>query len=229
MTVDSLCILRDGTVDLDANEALAISTTANADGAKVLDIKETGIHGLVAVMILPSTPTTYADTLTVHIQASNEIAGNYITIASFPVLYTYIWKVPVVADTAAAVEADIGLKLTGGVTGDTGVIVHIDNALFTLNGEGYVYAAQDAVGDVFDDDDEALTAATGTLDGTQNGAVAAAATGEMIQRYSAPSTHLVKFSTDKRYIRGSFTPSAGSNFGKGFMYVMSQGFEKKSL
>ena len=230
MTIDSLGIIRDGTVDLDASEALAIALTANADGAKVLDIKETGAFGLAAVMYLPSTPTTYADTLTVHIQASDELAGNYVTIASFPVLYTYLWKVPIVADTAAAVEADIGLKLTGGATADTGVIVHIDDALFTLNGEGYIICAQDDVGDTFDDDDEALTAATGTLDGTQNGAVGAEVTdiGELA-KYSAPGTHVVRFSTDKRYIRGHFTASAGSNFGKALVVIEPWAFQRVSV
>lgn len=225
MAFDANLVLRTGLVDLDASEALAISTTANSDGAAVIDLKKTRARGLSCVMILPSTPTTYADTLTVHIQESDDLVGNYVTVASFPVLYTYIWKVPVVADTAAAVETDIGLKLTGGVTGDTGVIVKIDNALFTLNGEGYVYAAQDAVGDTFDDDDEALTAATGTLDGTQNGAVGAAATGAIVAQRSGPGIFVVRFTSNKRYIRGSYTATAGSNFGKVFVGLTNDAYE----
>jgi hypothetical protein len=220
MPFDSLLILRDGTVDLDPNEVVAISTTRNADGSVVLDLKETGVKGLAAVMILPTAPTTYADTLTVHIQESDALAGSYVTIASFPVLYTYVRKIPASASVAAAVEADIGQVLTGGTTGDTGVIIAIDNSLFTLNGTGYIYVAMAGADDLFDNTSEAITSAS-TFSGVVNGAASTTSV-----EHGAPNTYIVRFSSTKRYIRGSYTVSAGGNFKKAFVGLTPWAFDR---
>ena len=88
MPFDDDLVLIDGTATLGpTTDTAATSTTRNADGAVVLDIKKTGTKGLVAVMVCPTAPTTYADTLTGLIQHSNHISTGWETVASFPVLY----------------------------------------------------------------------------------------------------------------------------------------------
>ena len=213
MAFDALNILRglygDVLVDLDSAEVVAISTTVNTDGAKCLDLKETGARGLSAVMTLPSAPTTYQNKLTAIIQASDALAGNWETIADFPVLYSYLRRVPVKATVAAAVEADVGKKLTESAgTLDSGVIVHIDPALYALNGTGYILVAMDDAGDIFAGPAEALIATGGTFSGVET---AAADVPAGLQH--GPGDYVVKFATDKRYVRGKYTAVA-TNWGK---------------
>jgi hypothetical protein len=208
MNFDAEMLLRDGLVDLDASEAVAISLTRNADGAVALDLRKTAAKGMAAVMILPSAPTTYADTLTALIQQSDALEGNWETIAAFPVLSALLWKVPSLASVAAAVEADLGKLLTGGSTGDTGAIVHIDPALYALNGEGFITVSQVDIGDVFDNTSEAITAATGTFSGVVNGVAGSVAV------QVGPGIYVARFAATKQYLRGKYTVSAGGNFGK---------------
>lgn len=218
MVLDAELLLRDGLVDLDASEAVAISTTKNADGAVAIDLRETPANGLVAVMYLPTAPTTYADTLTALIQQSDALEGNWETIADLPVLYTYLRKIPASASVAAAVEADIGDTLTGGTTGDTGVIIHIDPALYALNGTGYITVAMAGADDLFDDDDEAITSG-GTFSGVVNGAVAT------VPDQHGPATYIVRFIATKRYLRGKYTVTAGGNFGKALVGLSAHPFK----
>jgi len=72
---DANLILLDGSIDLTAAlDTPAISTTIDsATGAKVLDIGETGVNGLVAVLICVDDVVADADTLTAYLQASDTI------------------------------------------------------------------------------------------------------------------------------------------------------------
>lgn len=210
MPFDADLILRDGLVDLDANEAAAVATTVNADGAYALDLKKTAVKGMAAVIVLPTAPTTYADTLAVSIQESDHVDGDYKTIASFPTLYAMMRRIKASASVAAAVIGDIGQVLTGGTTTDTGEIRFIEEALYTLNGKGYIYVTMQGADDLFDDDDEAITSA-GTFSGVVDGEAAVVST-----FLSGANFYVCRFASNKRYIRGLFTASAGSNFGKVF-------------
>jgi len=204
MPFDSNLILRDGTVDLDNNEAAAVSETANADGAKVLDIRKTGTMGLVAVLVLPDAPTTYGDTLSAVIQASDHVSADFKTIASFPTLYALMRRLRITA-TTAYVPADIGQTQTGGTTGDTGVLRWYDKALETIGGTGDLLVSMVAADDVFDDVDETITSG-----GTGVGTMQKAAVADKGLSYGI---YVVRFVTNKRYIRYLGAPSAGSNFG----------------
>jgi len=144
MPLDDDMLLRTGAVDLDNSEAVAVSETANADGAKVLDIRKTGAKGMVAVMNLPDAPTTYADTLAAVIQASDYVSTDFKTIASFPTLYALNRRLRVVS-TTAFVAADIGQTQLGGDTGDQGVLRWYDRALETVGGEGDLIVSMLAV------------------------------------------------------------------------------------
>jgi len=70
---DNLLVLLDGSVDLsDSTHTPPISTTVDeATGAKVIDLKETGATGLVAVLICVDDVVQDADTLTAFIEVSD--------------------------------------------------------------------------------------------------------------------------------------------------------------
>ena len=76
MPFDANLVLIDGTIDVDSDTAatFAVATSTirvTANGAAVLDIKETGFKGLAAVLIIPAL-TSSTDYLTATIQASDE-------------------------------------------------------------------------------------------------------------------------------------------------------------
>jgi hypothetical protein len=82
----------------------------------------------------------------------------------------YIMLTLAEAGYTPAVAGDVGgKKVTGGTTGDTGTLIAYNNTT-----RQWLVSPDDA-GDVFDDDNEAITVATGTGAGTMT-AVAAAAT-----------------------------------------------------
>jgi len=215
MARDANLILRDGTVDLDAAEAAATSTTANSDGAKVVDLGGTvkprgdneGVMTMAAVLVLTDIPTTYADTLAVTLQQSDHEAFGYETIATFSTLYAYTRMLPITV-TTAFVSTDIGQTVTGGTTGDTGPILWMHPDLLTVGNTGYLIIGMDGADDLFDDASEALTTG-GTGAGTMNGVSFV----ERKPRLGGPNTFIRRCAITKRWVRGVYTASAGSNFG----------------
>ncbi len=206
MPLDADSILRDGLVDLDNAEAIAVSETRNGDGAVVLDIRKTGIMGIVGVMVCPDVPTAAADTLAATIQASDHVSTDFKDVASYPTLFALVRRLRIQA-TTAFVEADIAASATGGTTGDTGTIRWYDKALETVGGVGDLLVELDAATDTFDDVDEVITSGT-TGVGTMNGAISS------ITQALSYGIYTVRFVTQKRYVRVSSIPSAGSNWGK---------------
>lgn len=229
MAFDANLVLRDGSVDLDNSEAVSTSITANADGAKCIDLGTTvrtrgdseGIIHLTASLILPTAPTTYADTLAVVIQQSDNLGFGWETLASFPTLYTYTRLLSVKVVTAFA-AGDIGKVLTGATTGDTGEIRWMHPDLLTVGKTANMIITMQAAGDVFDDDDEVVDAAAGTGDGTMNGIAVV----EDKPRLGGSNTHIRAFGVTKRYLRGQLTASAGSNFGKAHLLLSPYRFRK---
>ena len=205
MPLDADSILRDGTIDLDNSEVTAVSETRNGDGAVVLDIRKTGIMGIVAVMVCPDVPTAAADTLAASIQASDHVSADFKDVASFPTLYALVRRLRIQATTGFA-AADIGDTITGTDTGDTGTLRWYDQALETVGGVGDLLVELDAAGDAFDDVDEVITSG-GTGVGAMNGAISG------ITQALSYGVYAVRFVTQKRYVRVSNTPSAGANWG----------------
>lgn len=206
MPLDTNMLLRDGvTAVVDDAELAVVSTTINAEGAKVLDVKGTGAKGMLAVMVCPSAPTAFADTLGVAIQASDYISTDYKTVASFPTLYALNRRLNVTAVTAFA-EADIGKTLNGTTTTDDGVIRWYDTALETIGGIGDIVVSQVAADSDFDDEDEAVDATAGTGDGTMNKV-------SELTEYLSYGIYAVRFVTTKRYVRASLTVSGGAGWG----------------
>lgn len=84
MPFDENLVLINGTVHIlhatDATHVPAVSTTRlDASGAAVIDIKETGIMGLAAVLVLPVAASGTTDFITCTIQASDEEAFGNVT------------------------------------------------------------------------------------------------------------------------------------------------------
>ena len=81
MPFDANLVLIDGTIDVDSDDATTFAvptstTRLTATGAAVIDLKETGVKGLAAVLIIPAL-TSAADYLVATIQVSDEEAfGN---------------------------------------------------------------------------------------------------------------------------------------------------------
>ncbi len=206
MPLDANMLLRDGlTADLQTGESAATSTTINADGAKVIDLGKSGAKGIVVVLNLPSAPTAFADTLLTTIQVSDYESTDFKAIATFPTLYALNRRLTIIA-TTAFVASDIGTTATGGTTSDDGVIRWYDRALETIGGVGDLVVSQVAADSDFDDVDEAITT-SGTGAGTMQKA-------SVLTEYLSFGNLAVRLMTDKRYIRGLFTASGGSNFGK---------------
>ncbi len=209
MAFDDNLILRDGTADLQTAEAAALVLTADANGAKVLDIRKTGQRGLAAVLVLPTAPTAFADTLDVTIEHSRwyDDTDAFDTLVTFARLYAIVYRVRGTA-TVAFDSDDILQTLTSTDTSDELTIIDYDKALETVGGIGDVIGAQVAADDVFDqtDGDTCTSGGGGTM--TQ---VSAAAVRTKLRSYGV---YVVRFHTDRQYIRALFTASAGSNFGK---------------
>jgi len=142
------------------------------------------------------------------------VSANFATIASFPVLYAYMRLLKVKA-TTAFVATDVGRTLTGGTTGDTGVIRWYDPVLETNGTTGHILVSMAAADDLFDDVDETVTATSGTGIATMIGA-AIAVTNLSYGRRS------VRFTTRKRYVRASLTVSAGGNWGNVEIYLVNE-------
>lgn len=75
MPFDNLLVLIDGTIDLIGDlDTPAVATAVNTTyGCKVLDIRDTGVYGLAAVLICPASATA-SGTLDGFIECSDEVA-----------------------------------------------------------------------------------------------------------------------------------------------------------
>lgn len=197
---DKELVLLDGTVALlTGTDIPPFSTDVNTStGFVVLDLGETGVGGLAAVLIVPAVATGYANNLTAMIQASDEVDRNFVAVCDFPVLYTYIRKMACVA-TTGYLRTDIGETLTGdGAGNDTGVLLSYDSALGTDNGTGYILVAMVGSDDLFDQLNETLTTGAGT--GVMVHALAAT-----VPKQPTPDIYVQRFATDKRYVRLNLT------------------------
>lgn len=218
MPFDNNLVLRDGTIDLDPNEVVAAAITANADGAKVLDIRKTGPRGLVAVLICPTAPTDYLDVLDVVIQDSDNPDVGFAALATFPTKYAYMYRVRGVATQAfaAADLADYLVSTAGG--SDTGIIRWYDKLLETVGGEGDILCEATDSGDIYDDvAGDTLTSGGG--DGIATQLLIAGAR----CRAMSYGVYALRFFTYKRYIRALFTVSSGGNWGNVQLLLTNDG------
>ena len=186
-------------VDLDQADVAAVSTSVNADGNAVIDLRNTRNKGLTAVLILTEAADSdaYDDEATISIEASDELDRHWKEVARFPRLYAHIAKVYITA-TTPFVASDVGKVLTESGTTDSGAILFISDGLFTtgING-GYVLAERDVADDTFDDSiGQTETATSGAGIGTK-----ATATELGLSVQMQPGIFTVQFKTNKRYVR----------------------------
>lgn len=74
MAFDANLILLDGSVDLDeAHDTPATTVARDANGAAVIDLKETGVKGLAAVLVMIDDADGAADTLTAFLEVSDAV------------------------------------------------------------------------------------------------------------------------------------------------------------
>ena len=212
MTYDANLVLKNGLVALDENDVAATTIAANADGNHVVDLKKTGLTGLDAVLILPTQPTTYADTLTFAIQASNHLTDGWETIAQAPIIYAYMMEMMCTA-TTAFVSTDIGLVLTATTDTATGTLRYFDPALLAIGGYGRIIIEMNDAGDVYATAGDVLTATAGTGVGLQGAAAWHTPPG------GVPGCFVVRFATDKRYVRSLTTVSAGGAYGLASIFL----------
>jgi hypothetical protein len=208
MPFDDELKLIDGTIALDPTSDAAIaSLTRDAYGKVVVDIKKTGQNGLFAVLICPTAPTTYQDTLATAIQHSNQVEDGWEDLAVFPTLYAYMREV-FVTTTTAFVGTDIGLVLTATTdsASDGGIIIDFDRALLTLGATGKLLVEMSDANDDYSTSGDIVTATSGTGVGTISPAGAATS-----QR--SYGIYVVRFQTNRRYIRPNLTVSSGGSWG----------------
>lgn len=203
MAFDALGILKGlysaALVPVDESDAVPISLTANSDGNAVVDLKKTGAKGLAAVLIFTAISSTapYSDEGTIAIEASDELDRGWMVVAQFKRIHPYLWVLKdCVATTGfVALDATTPRVLTATGDGATGLIVSFDEALKTIDGVGDIVIEQQDVNDVYATAGDTLTATSGTGVATQGGK------GEAVVPQMVPGIDVVRFSTDKRYIR----------------------------
>lgn len=85
MPFDMNLVLIDGSVDLTVDTDIpAISVVRDgATGAVVLDLRETGVRGLAAVLVCPTDPPAADNTLNLVIEESDSEASGYVPLVSF--------------------------------------------------------------------------------------------------------------------------------------------------
>lgn len=203
MAFDALGILKGhysgALVEVDESDAVAISKTANSDGNAVVEINQTGVHGLAAVLIWTAISATapYSDEGLILIEASDELDRNWQEVARFPTMHCYLRRLKNCTATTAFVAADVTTPrvLTATTDTATGLIYSVDQALFTIGGVGDIVIEMQDAADLYATAGDTLTATAGTGIATQ-GAASVPEVPQMI-----PGIHVVRFSTDKRYVR----------------------------
>jgi len=203
MAFDALGILKGhysgALVEVDENDAVAISLTVNSDGNGVIDLKKSGAKGLSAVLIWTAISSTapYSDEGTIIIEASDELDRNWEQIAEFPTMHCYLRRLKdCVATTAfVALDATTPRVLTATTGTDTGLIFSFAEALKTIGGIGDIVVEMQDSADVYGTAGDTLTATSGTGVATQGG-IGVAEVPQMV-----PGIHVCRFTTSKRYIR----------------------------
>jgi len=185
-------------VEVDENDAVATSTTANSDGNAVVDLKKSGAKGLSAAVIFTAISATapYSDEGTITIQESNSLDRNWETVVTFPRIHPYLREMQCTA-TTAFVAADVTTPrvLTATTDTATGLIYKVDQACFTIGGVGTIVVEMQDSADLYATAGDTLTATSGTGVGTQ-GAASIACPVQFV-----PGIMVRRFSTEKRYIR----------------------------
>jgi len=188
-------------VPMDENDVAAVSLTPNSDGNAVVDIRKTGAKGLAAVAIYLG-PSASEQALLVNndianliIEASDELIGKWEPVAAFPVVHYHVLELYVTA-TAAFVAADIGETVTQETTADTGILIAFDPELAVNLSTGKLYIAVTAETDVFN---EAAGKTVNTTTGNSTKTYGAGTT--VASPVEAPGIYVVRFATNKRYVR----------------------------
>ncbi len=217
MAFDSNLILVDGSIVITpSTDTPPVSLTRDAaTGAAVLDLGKTGANGLWAVLICPSKPTTYDDTLTAFIEESGILGEptstwkTWQTIASFPIAYAMTKELMVTA-TTAFVASDVGRVLTATTdsASDGGHIAYLAPELLAIGGKGKIVVAMSDANDDFSTAGDTVTATSGTGVGTQGDAAINHPNGDGI-----PGIYVVRFVATKRYVRLNMTVSTGGSYG----------------
>lgn len=204
-------------VDTDESDAAAVATTVNTDGNAVVEIKKTGIRGLAAVIVMTELADSdaYSDETIVEIQESDELDRNWETIATSKILRSHLILLKDCVATTAFVALDVTTPrvLTATTGTDTGLIVAVDQALFTIGGIGDILVESQDSADVYGTAGDTLTATSGTGVATQG---AAGIAGEASVQHQ-PGVHVVRFVTNKRYVRAKTT--AEDNVGKCWILI----------
>lgn len=216
MAFDESGVLIDGTIVLTpTTDTPAVSLTRDAaTGGAAIDLKKTGHKGLCAVMICPSKPTTYDDTLAGFIEESDLLGEptalkTWERVADFPVVNAMLRELYVTA-TTAFVASDVGRILTATTdsASDGGHIVSFDPALLVVGGYGKVVIAMTDANDDYSTAGDTVTATSGTGVGTQGAASVVTPVNGGI-----PGTYVTRFTATKRYIRANLTVSSGGSYG----------------
>lgn len=223
MAFDSEGILRGlyggALIDLDESDAVATSLTANSDGNAVVEINGTGINGLSAVLIFTeeADADSYDDESTLYIEVSDYLDKNWEKVAVFPVFHSHLKQVYVEASTAF-VAADVGSTITEETSGDTGMILWYDPALETTGGKGKILIEMDAADDLFDAAIGKTESSGSTGVGTKLEAISAE------PKQMQPGIHVVKFTTDKKYVRFN-GETVADNMGKVWCLLHDSAFK----
>lgn len=205
MAFDALGILKglynSALVEVDDGDAVCTSVdTVNSDGNLVIDVRKTGVKGLAAVLIWTAISGTapYSDEGTITIEASDELDRGWLEVARFPTMIPYLMRLKDCVAGTAFVALDVTTPRVLQATTDSdaaGLIHSIDQALFTDGGKGDIVIKMESSTDVYDTAGDALDATSGTGDAVQ-GAKGVPEVPQMI-----PGIHVVRFTTDKRYVR----------------------------
>lgn len=207
-------------VDIDESDAVAVSETVNSDGNGVVDIKKTGAKGLAAVVCLTeeADANAYSDETTIEIQASDELDRGWETVATFPTLRSHLILLEDCIATTGFVAADATTPrvLTATTDGATGLIVAFDEALKEIDGIGDILVEMQDDADLYATVADTLTATSGTGVATQGSKVGKKHS--WIQHQ--PGVHIVRFATNKRYVRCKVT--AADCIGKGWILLTNE-------
>lgn len=213
-------------VPMDENDVAAVALAANSDGNCVVDVRKTGAKGLAAVMVMLGASSVELaalynnDTAVVTIEASDTLEGAWEEVARFPVIRAHLLELYVTA-TVAFVPADIGQLVTQETTADTGYLVSYEPALNTIGGTGKIVVAPVDSGDVFNEAAGKTINSAGTGESTKTyGAGTTVSLPEM-----TPGIYVVRFTTNKRYVRANCEAVADS-FGNVWILLTDSAFNK---
>ena len=208
-------------IDMDEDDAVATSLTANSDGNAVVDVSKTGAKGLAAVVVLTEAADadSYDDEAVITIEESDYLDKGWQTVVTFPTLHTHIAELFITA-TTGFVAADIGQAMTQETTADTGQLLWYDPVLETIGGIGKVWIERDDSGDVFNE----------IVGKTVNNA----GTGRATKTYGAgttkyfdmqPAVYIRRFATNKKYVRCNCA-AVDDNYGKVWILLTDNALDR---